>query len=170
MNDNRELINSISIATPCPADWNKMEGDNRMRFCGQCKLNVYNLSAMTVEEGAALIQKTSGRLCVQLYRRADGTVLTQDCPVGIRHRIVKMWVRGTALVASLFIGILHAKEKKTIECERPIDGQHWKGEAQIRIGGMIASKREMGDMVIETSTSTAPALGNPILKKEIKKR
>jgi hypothetical protein len=35
-------------------NWNYMVGDDRMRFCNQCNLNVYNISAMTArrtEEG-----------------------------------------------------------------------------------------------------------------------
>jgi hypothetical protein len=39
-------LDEIEIATPCPASWEAMTGDDRSRFCGQCRLNVYNLSAM----------------------------------------------------------------------------------------------------------------------------
>lgn len=35
-----KLLESIRIAAPCKADWNAMTGDERVRFCGQCKLNV----------------------------------------------------------------------------------------------------------------------------------
>ena len=31
----------IQIATPCTADWESMVGDERTRYCGDCKLNVY---------------------------------------------------------------------------------------------------------------------------------
>lgn len=76
----------VKIAAPCSADWDQMysfEGE-RVRFCSQCNLNVYNLSAMTQDEARALLYKTEGRLCVRFYRRSDGTVLTQNCPVGLR--------------------------------------------------------------------------------------
>ena len=75
----------LTIATPCPASWDDMEGDDRVRFCPECELNVYNLSAMTEEQALALVQEREGRLCVRLYQREDGTVLTSDCPVGA-HR------------------------------------------------------------------------------------
>jgi hypothetical protein len=39
---------------------------------------------MTRREAEALITKNEGRLCVHFYRRADGTVLTDNCPVGLR--------------------------------------------------------------------------------------
>lgn len=77
------LVQQVRIATPCPASWDAMTGDDRIRFCRQCKLNVYNLSAMTPEEGERLIREKEGRICARIYRRADGTILTQDCPVGL---------------------------------------------------------------------------------------
>lgn len=60
-----------------------MIGDERVRFCGQCNLNVYNLSAMTRPQAENLIAGSEDRLCVRFYRRADGSILTQDCPVGL---------------------------------------------------------------------------------------
>src|SRR5437588_6200517 len=77
-------LDGVRVAAPCPADWNRVVGDERMRYCGQCNLHVYNLSGMTRTEADALIANTEGRLCVRFYRRADGTVLTRNCPVGLR--------------------------------------------------------------------------------------
>ena len=77
-------LDDIRIASPCNADWDQMIGNDRARFCGQCNLNVYNLSSMTREEAELLIGSTEGRLCVRYFRRADGSVMTQDCPVGLR--------------------------------------------------------------------------------------
>lgn len=77
-------LSKVRVASPCPADWDSMIGDERVRFCGQCELNVYNLSAMTKAQAENLIVRTEGRLCVRFYRRKDGSILTQDCPVGLR--------------------------------------------------------------------------------------
>src|SRR5438309_3515086 len=74
----------VKVASPCPADWETMFGNDRVRFCGQCELNVYNLSAMSRSEAESLIVRTEGRLCVRYYRRKDGSIITQDCPVGLR--------------------------------------------------------------------------------------
>ena len=81
-----------------------MEGDDKERFCEACRLPVYNLSAMDVEEAAERICGDQERLCVRFYRRPDGTVLTQDCPVGVenarqRRREVVRGVAATVLVA-----------------------------------------------------------------------
>src|SRR3712207_9211258 len=75
----------VRVAAPCPADWESMVGDERVRFCGRCSLNVYNLSGMTRREAEALITRREGRLCVRFYRRADGTIITDNCPVGLRR-------------------------------------------------------------------------------------
>ncbi len=80
------LLDRIEVATPCGADWSTMKGDDRSRFCGMCRLNVFNLSGMTREEAEALIENKDGRLCVRFFKREDGTVMTQDCPVGFPAR------------------------------------------------------------------------------------
>ncbi len=93
-------LNDIRIASPCPADWDVMAGDDRVRFCGECRLNVYNLSDMTRQEAEALVKQHEGRLCVRFYRRADGTLLTRDCPKGAavlhRRRISRLLKTGVA--------------------------------------------------------------------------
>jgi hypothetical protein len=61
-----------------------MFGNERVRFCAQCKLNVYNLSEMTKAEAEVLIARAEDRLCIRYYRRRDGSIMTQNCPVGLR--------------------------------------------------------------------------------------
>ena len=78
------MIENIRIASPCPADWEKMPGDNRIRHCDACNLNVYNLAAFTEAEIRDLVANRNGRFCGRIYQRRDGTVLTQNCPVGVR--------------------------------------------------------------------------------------
>lgn len=77
-------LDHVRIAAPCKADWNQMIGDERVRFCGQCSLNVYNLSSMNKSDAESLIARNEGRLCVRFYRRYDGSIITKDCPVGLR--------------------------------------------------------------------------------------
>jgi len=82
-----------------------MIGDERARFCGQCELNVYNLSTMSTLEAESLIARTEGRLCVRYYRRKDGSIITQDCPVGLL-RLKQRAARIKRAVASLVLGFL----------------------------------------------------------------
>ena len=78
-----DQLKNVQVASPCKVDWDLMIGTDRIRFCGQCSLNVYNLSAMTRTDAESLIAGTEGRLCVRFYRRPDGSIITQDCPVGL---------------------------------------------------------------------------------------
>lgn len=77
-------LNKVKVAAPCRSEWEKMIGSHRVRFCGQCNLNVYNLSEMTRGQAESLIAANEGRLCVRFYRRRDGSIITQDCPVGLQ--------------------------------------------------------------------------------------
>lgn len=95
-------LKNLKIASPCSADWNAMEGNERKRFCGECKLNVYNLSGMTSYVAENLLRNSEGRLCVRYFQRPDGTVLTKDCPVG-RARIKR---RVSVAAASVFAVLL----------------------------------------------------------------
>ncbi|HEY9785679.1 MAG TPA: hypothetical protein V6D17_09780 [Candidatus Obscuribacterales bacterium] len=100
MND-QALLNSIQIAAPCSVDWNSMSGDERIRFCQQCKLNVYNISEMSKKEAVELIRKSEGRTCIRMYKRCDGTVITDNCPVGLRRLRDKTRAIIAAAVAAL---------------------------------------------------------------------
>src|SRR5438034_7262678 len=74
----------VRIAAPCSADWEQMIGTDRVRFCSHCNLNVYNLSHMTKAQAEAFVTSNEGRLCVRFYRRSDGSILTENCPSGLR--------------------------------------------------------------------------------------
>lgn len=90
----RNNLRHVQVAAPCKVDWDQMLGDDRMRFCGQCSLNVYNLSGMTRADAEALIARSEGRLCVRFYRRFDGSIITKDCPIGvqaIKRRVSYAW-------------------------------------------------------------------------------
>jgi hypothetical protein len=108
MKDPNRLLDDIRIASPCKANWEAMTGNDTVRFCGECQLNVYNLSDMTAAEAAALVGRTEGRLCVRLYKRADGTVLTRNCPVGLRATLARASRAAgatLAVVLGLFSGV-----------------------------------------------------------------
>jgi len=101
-------LKNIRIASPCSANWDEMFGNERKRFCRDCKLNVYNLSGMTRKEAEDLIRSSEGRLCVRFYRRPDGSILTQDCPVGwakIKQRVSAAATAIFSLLIGLFSGV-----------------------------------------------------------------
>jgi hypothetical protein len=77
-------LSHVRVSAPCRADWERMRGNERVRFCGECSMNVYNLSNMSKKDAEALITGAEGRLCVRYYHRRDGTILTNNCPVGLQ--------------------------------------------------------------------------------------
>ena len=155
-------LNHVKVAAPCSADWNSMIGNDRARFCGQCNLNVYNLSDMTRAEAESFIASGEGRLCVRFYRRADGSILTDNCPVGlraVRKRLsyVKKAVTSALLsflaglgVFELFANVTPFRPRYTMgemvrEGSRPVE---IKGDALVRsedrvvMGGVPEPQRE----------------------------
>lgn len=112
------VLEQVRIASPCSMRWEDMapvEGD-RVRHCGSCDLNVYNLSGMSRTEAENLVLARAGgeRLCVQMHVRADGRVLTRDCPVGLRAariRLVRMATRLAAAMAFFVTGGVLARSR-----------------------------------------------------------
>jgi hypothetical protein len=101
-------LDKIRVAAPCSADWDSMFGNERVRLCEQCHLNVYNLSEMSRVEADRLINQTEGRLCVRFYRRRDGSVITQNCPVGLRaikRRLSRVATAVASFILSLMAGV-----------------------------------------------------------------
>src|SRR5436305_14924503 len=95
-------IDRLRVASPCQVPWDGMQGDARVRHCGACDLNVYNTAEMTRREVEQMIRTSEGRLCISMYRRADGTVITKDCPVGGRAYARRVSRLASAAAASMF--------------------------------------------------------------------
>jgi hypothetical protein len=52
-----------------------------------------------------LVNQREGRLCVRMFRRHDGTVLTRDCPVGVRA-VRQRLIRSVAVLAGLLLAMI----------------------------------------------------------------
>lgn len=108
MNRFTSPLDDLRVASPCPANWDEMYGNERKRFCASCKLNVYNLSQMTKAEAEQFLINSEGRVCVRFYRRADGTILTENCPVGwqaVKRRVSRVATAAFSVVAGFFGGL-----------------------------------------------------------------
>lgn len=132
---------NLRIASPCSAKWEEMKGTDWMRHCTECNLNVYNFSEMTWKEVECLVASRQGRLCARFYRRADGTMLTQDCPKGLRAvvRRVSRWA-GAALSAITVISSAEAQPRswsdhiEQAQAEnRAADGSPDQGDASVAV-------------------------------------
>ena len=156
-------LNNLKVASPCSANWDEMIGNERQRHCGDCQLNVYNLSGMTRPEAENFLINAEGRVCVRFFKRADGTVLTKDCPVGwqaIKRRVSKTATAFASLIFAALGGIgvsnyfAKASEPHTMGTMMPVISNTTMGEvaidhnSNIAIMGNIAIPQEtMGKMV-----------------------
>ena len=136
----------IRIASPCEANWSEMSGDERMRHCSLCNLNVYNFGEMKSEEITSLLQRSEGRVCARIYQRADGTLLTRDCPRGLRALRLRATRFATALVAALlnfspfaFAG-QSCKKPQSNGSNAQIETKHQKGEKNATVGGVVVDE------------------------------
>lgn len=120
----KRLLDDVMIAAPCSVGWDNMSGDDKIRFCEKCQLNVYNLSGMSDDEAENLLQINGSNICISLFRREDGTILKENCPVGlekVRARLLKAKSGGNKLAriaaaAALFLlgTVAHAEDKKPV--------------------------------------------------------
>ena len=166
-------VDSLKIAKPCNANWLQMDGDTRARHCALCKKNVYNVAGMTRSDVTNLINNNEGKVCMRLSRRADGTVITKDCPVGLAGIRKRMSVAAMMGFLILFSGLAMAKNVRYGEKRervdminelrsKPVIGSvvdlFWPSTSTVLMGATIT----MGDMPMPVSSSTPPPVsGSP---------
>ena len=147
------LLDQVRVASPCKADWNEMLGDERVRFCLSCEKNVYNLSSMTKDDAESLLRERLGNdLCVRFYQRADGTILTQDCPEGVKKKR-----RKKLALAVAGAGALAAAAATSFMSSRSCKGRALQGDMTAVAGGAMYEPTEVkGEMAVP------PVATNPV--------
>jgi hypothetical protein len=111
-------LDLVQVASPCHVPWDEMSGDDRKRFCRHCNLHVYNLSDMPHDEAERFVNEAEGRTCIRYFRRDDGTILTRDCPIGlraVRRRLVRAVASLAGLLIALVSGTLFAGRLKNLQ-------------------------------------------------------
>ena len=92
----------ITIPAPCDADWDSMVGNDQVRFCEHCSLQVTDLSAMTRQGAMRLVARSQGRLCVRFIQRPGGGILTRTVP----QKLYRISRRVSRLAAGAFTATL----------------------------------------------------------------
>jgi hypothetical protein len=158
-------LDLVQIASPCPVAWEDMTGDERRRFCRHCNLHVYNLADMSRAEADAFVNQAEGRTCIRLFRREDGTVLTRDCPVGlraVRQRLVRAVAALAGLMLALITGTVFAGRLKNLSIPglgRPADTySEW-----IEPGSTNRNMVPLGVMCVPTVTIRTEILEGEII-------
>jgi hypothetical protein len=157
-----------------------MSGDDKARFCKSCQKNVFNISLMSRQEAEALIQSREGNgdnLCVRYALREDGTVITNDCPVGLEKAkltALRPWRFFMAGIAGIVAALCGAFGISTSLAQPPIDAPSRTQKTAPQVMGDIAPVTKtnqanqappvlMGEMPAHSTTSKqAPVLmGKP---------
>ena len=102
----KNQIQSYFISSPCSVKWDDMQTDQddiSIRFCGDCKRNVHNLSSLSDEEVVVLLdKKTAGeRVCTYFYRKDDGTLVTDNCPKQMKQMRNRLQAYGASMLVTL---------------------------------------------------------------------
>ncbi len=154
---------TVSVASPCKERWDGMVGDERVRHCSRCDKNVYNLSGMTAEEVVALVEAREGDICVRYFKRADGTMITSDCPVGRPTKIALrvLTAAGIALAAGgAAVGAVLAARAVPTACETGVQAidPRTPGNATVTPPAYF---RRHADHVVMGEPPMAPSPGAP---------
>jgi hypothetical protein len=155
------LLDQVRVASPCKAEWNEMLGDERVRFCLSCEKNVYNLSSMTKDDAESLLRERVGNdLCVRFYQRTDGTILTADCPVGVKKKR-----RKKLALAVAGAGALAAAAATSLMSARTCRGRALQGEMEVTAvaGGMMYEPTEVKGDVGPVPSVMGTAMATPIM-------
>jgi hypothetical protein len=102
----------LKISSPCPKSWDDLVGDHQIRYCGQCRLNVYNFAEMGREEIERIVRKSEGRLCGTLFVRGDRTATLRDCPSARARTLLRRTVKvASFLVLAAFTWVCRTSER-----------------------------------------------------------
>lgn len=121
--DHETILDRILIAAPCTASWDEMSGDDKVRFCNLCQLNVYNAREFTKAELTDLLSAEGKKPCLRLFRRSDGTIITENCPIGLRklRNTFRTCARLVASCAAAFLSVIGVAANPAPNVNQPRD-------------------------------------------------
>ncbi len=112
------FLNDISIASPCSADWNSMRGNDQVRFCEHCNLNVHDLSAMSRMRAERLVSRSNGRLCVRFISDSAGLLMSQPAQ---KRKLHQIGPRVSRIAAGAFTAALSVTSAVAQNANRTLD-------------------------------------------------
>jgi hypothetical protein len=148
--DSASLLDNLIIAAPCQVPWASMEGSDRVRDCSQCSRQVYNISDMSRREAEAFLAEHTDSHCATFYRRADGTIITDDCPVGLRklRDRYRALVRIAGSIIAFVVAVPAAMAQSRSNSRSTVLTPNQAHTAQSRQPAQDVGLRTVGDLVI----------------------
>ena len=148
-------LERVVVAAPCPISWETMPGNERVRYCSSCSKNVYNISDMSSKEAEQFLQENGSSQCIRLFRRQDGKVMTDNCPIGLRAirnkcRMAMKVLAGFAASFLAFVPMSKSQECSAQQAE-PLGGEP-----------MIDSTKTTGKSKTNAPDLSKPGQANPI--------
>src|SRR5829696_9195067 len=124
----RSLIDSIEVKKACSEDWDAMTGNERVRFCSHCALEVNNLSALTRKQAMRLVRESGGRICVRYVKNpVDNSPVFAERLYQITRRAgIAAGVLGASLTLSTLAyaqsePVSTGKDSQTIQVSQPVN-------------------------------------------------
>lgn len=132
----------INIPAPCDADWDSMIGNDKVRFCEHCNLQVTKLSSLTHQAAINLVARSEGRLCVRLERRASGGLIMKQSAPRL-HQIARRASRLAAGAFSATLSLATASAQTSVPNQQlpatqMIEARARRSEAGCSLSGVIS--------------------------------
>jgi hypothetical protein len=110
-----------------------MVGDERVRYCPDCKLDVYNFSTMSDEDVERIVSRREQQLCARVRQRPDGTVMTRNSSVSfsvVMQRISR--AASIALAAAISVAPAMAGPPRRTPGQISISSRRpqWRGDSE----------------------------------------
>jgi hypothetical protein len=144
----KELLDHLTIPTPCPMDWNRMTGDDRVRHCESCGKPVYNISRMT-DAAPFLVLANEQELCGRVTLGADGILLISDGQTGSQQpsrrwqfRIRSFMALIAGVAATLGFARLFPPPDEAPNLPAPQQNA-WSGPKNLILMGQIVPRRDL---------------------------
>lgn len=130
-----QALSKVKIASPCKVPLSEMEDRGNCFHCKSCDLNVYQFSKLTNSEIADLMNDNNEKLCIGIFRREDGTIITKDCPLGLRdvgfiYRKSGL-IKAIAFVLIILMGLAYIKPRTNASSNSQMFGKFDRSEFNI---------------------------------------
>ena len=114
---NKDLLPKIQA--PCPKKWYELDGDDKRRYCSECKLHVHNLSAMSARERSDFLQAPGHKCGAYRLTPQTHTISLRSWRILDRLRIFRPALTGLAFIIALFTGGCATTIREKADCPAP---------------------------------------------------